>query len=364
MLLSKMHYAIELAKLGHRVYFVNPPREGNSTALIETGAYVSGVQVLLMKPLKYALPLRHKLLPLYNLCMKRYAKAIRKIAGGHIDELWNFNPNSFPDMRAFGATKNLLLIFDFYKGRHVEQAAGAADIVLAPSQLILDHYKKNYRRGYFLQHGLGADFVNASQLSLDQLNIYQAGRVRKVGYTGNLLRQAMNIGVMQQIISDNPGIEFHIWGPYSQKENNVTDTNIPISNEWEAFIGFLKNVANVFLHGVTAAEDLAKAMQQMDAFLFVYSAGNDMNAASNSHKLLEYISTGKTVISSYVSTYEGTGLIEMCKDEAKLPLFFKQIIDNLEQYNAVEKQHERISYALNNSYAEQINRVQEYLYKA
>jgi len=118
-----------------------------------------------------------------------------------------------------------------------------------------------------------------------------------------------------------------------------------------------------FLHGVTEQEALAKAMQDMDVFLFVYSANADMNAASNSHKLLEYISTGKTVVSTYVSTYKGTALLEMCKDENELPALFNQVKDNISQYNSIDKQQARISYALNNSYAAQIDKIEKLLYK-
>ncbi|HQW84014.1 MAG TPA: hypothetical protein PK987_06135 [Ferruginibacter sp.] len=363
MLLSKMHYAIELAKLEQKVYFVNPPVNENFSTLIQKGNMVSGVQLLYMKPLKHALFLRHKVFPLYKLIMRRYANRIRMITGGKIDELWNFNPHSFPDVKAFEASKNILLLYDFYKGRHVEFAVKQADIVFSPSQLILDYYKRFNPASHFLQHGLGASFVKFSKESLQSLTNSKQGELKKVGYTGNLLRQAIHTNLLQQIISAHPGIEFHIWGPYTKVGNNVTDINENLHTDLKQFISFLQKTTHVFLHGVTEQEALAKAMQDMDVFLFVYSANADMNAASNSHKLLEYISTGKTVVSTYVSTYKGTALLEMCKDENELPALFNQVKDNISQYNSIDKQQARISYALNNSYAAQIDKIEKLLYK-
>jgi glycosyltransferase involved in cell wall biosynthesis len=362
MMLSKMHYAVELGKMGHRVYFVNPPRKTN-TLLVSKGEIVNGVQLLDIKPLASALFLRHKLLRVYNWLMSRYARKIRQVAGGEIDELWNFNPNSFSGMGAFAAKKNIVLLYDFYRGKHVEWAVKNADIVLAPSRVILDHYSRFNKAAYFLQHGLGAQFVNHSQVRLRALATgISDTKVTKAGYTGNLLREAMNIALMEKIIRSHPGIEFNFWGPYSLSENNVTDHTATISKEWQLFIRFLKDAPNVVLHGVKEQEALSEAMQDMDVFLFVYSANTDMNAASNSHKLLEYISTGKAVISNMVSTYKEKGLLEMCMHEEDFPALFDHVINNIEQYNAVEKQQERIEYALNNSYVEQIGKIQHYLY--
>lgn len=363
MMLSKMHYAIELSRMGNKVYFINPPREDIST-LVKKAETISDVQLLYMKPMKNALFLRHKILPLYNLLMHRYAKKIRELTGGNIDELWNFNPNSFSDVTSFGAKKNILLIYDFYKGKHVAHAVKAADIVLAPSSLIIDYYKPFNKAAYFLQHGLSAAFVEESNKRLLSLSTVNKNKTLKVGYTGNLLRQAMNTLVLEKIIASHPEIEFHIWGPYSHSDNNVSDANENISKQMQQFISFLKNSSNVFLHGVTAQDELAKAMQEMDAFLFVYSATTDMNAASNSHKLLEYISTGKVVISSFVSTYKNTGLLEMCADENSFPSFFSDIVNNIELHNSIAKQRERITYAIENSYTSQIAKIQQLLYSA
>jgi hypothetical protein len=101
----------------------------------------------------------------------------------------------------------------------------------------------------------------------------------------------------------------------------------------------------------------------MDAFLFLYSPAKDLNGASNSHKLLEYLSTGKPVISTYVSNYEGTGLLEMGRreDEPLLNALFDEVTHNLALYNSPERQQQRIQFALDNTYRRQVVRIREFI---
>ena len=183
----------------------------------------------------------------------------------------------------------------------------------------------------------------------------------KIGYVGNLLRAAINVDIARKIILDHPDKEFHFWGPTSLDENNVSPAELQIDAELMSFLDFLHTQENVFLHGVTIQEELAKDLFKMDLFLFLYSASKDINEASNSHKLIEYLSTGKVVVSTFVSNYSGTNLLEMTEDQ-KLPVLFKKVTNDLEQFNAIDKQKQRIKFALDNTYSNQINRIQSFIY--
>jgi hypothetical protein len=101
----------------------------------------------------------------------------------------------------------------------------------------------------------------------------------------------------------------------------------------------------------------------MDAFLFIYSPRTEMNGASNSHKLLEYMSTGKVIIATHVSSYAGTDLLEMSDpmEEQRLPDIFDAVIRDLAGYNSAERQIGRIRFALDNTYARQVERVQQFI---
>ncbi|HEY4338015.1 MAG TPA: hypothetical protein VGM89_19025 [Puia sp.] len=365
MLLSKMHYAIELAGLGNDVYFVNPPRDngGNQLAAISPEKPNEGVTVIDTKPIARALFLRYKLFPLYRSWVTgRYIKAIRRLVQKPIDEVWCFDPHTYVDLTGFGAKRSVLLLYDFYTGRHVFRSAETADAIVSVSSVILDHYRRATPPSLLMQHGLGKHFARLAEEKLQRQHFpQQQGEKIKIGYTGNLLRVGMNTDLGQAIISGHPEIEFHFYGPYSSEGNNVSIGEA--AAELLSFVDYLKAQPNVMLHGMKEQSVLASALFEMDAFLFLYSPSKDLNGASNSHKLLEYLSTGKPVISTYVSNYEGTNLLEMGRreDEHRLGSLFDEVTNNLAVYNSPERQQQRIRFALDNTYRRQVVRIREFI---
>jgi hypothetical protein len=382
MLLSKMHYAIVLAEMGNKVYFVNPPVDPpakepatssakalpipSAKALATViGNEVSGNLVIIdTRTIKGSLFFRHKLFFIYRRLSKRYASAIKKIVAAPIDELWCFNPHIYVDLRNFGAKKTILLIYDFYKGKHVFRSAETADGIITISRLILDHYQYTRPPKLLLQHGLGKHFADlaAARLKDQDFRIAGNGKIR-IGYMGNLLRAGMNTEIATKIIRDNQDKEFHFWGPGSLHDNNVNGAGGDIPPGLLEFIEWLKQQGNVFLRGVRDQGSLSRELAEMDAFLFLYSPRKEMNAASNSHKLLEYLSTGKAIISTHVSNYADTDLLVMCgqEEEEKLPELFNKVINDLPLYNDMEKQKNRIAFALDNTYARQVERIQHFI---
>ena len=364
MLLSKMHYALALVEKGYKVFFVNPPEagEGPLTRVVETRQ--DGHLVIIgTRILSSGLFFRHKFFSIYKLMIRRYVRGIQKIVGGPIDEVWNFNPHVYVDLRSFGARKTLLLIYDFYKGEHVFKTAETADGVVTVSQLILDHYQGVTPPKLLVQHGLGKHFEARSKARLEKKDFGsgEQGKIR-IGYVGNLLRVGMNTEVATEIISRHKDLEFHFWGPSSLKNNNVNGTGGTVPQDLLDFIVFLESQPHVKLHGVAEQETLAEGLSGMDAFLFLYSPKKEMNSASNSHKLLEYLSTGRVIVSTGVSNYDGTDLLVMChkEEEERLPEMFDTVLADLGSYNAEARQLERIRFALDNTYSRQVDRIQEF----
>lgn len=376
MLLSKMHFALELVRKGNRVFFVNPPRQLAGRKLAVTGESLEGGKLTIIhtNTVRGSLFLRHKLFFLYRMLSRRYVRAIRPLAGGQIDEVWSFNANQYIDLGPFGARKSIVLLYDLYQGSHIFKALENADALISVSQVILDYYKDAPPPKLLLQHGLGPHFAEQARKRLGKLEELTAGgsgagnagapaaKIR-VGYTGNLLRAGMNTAVAMEIISRHPEIEFHFWGPSSLNENNVNDVGYSAPPELLAFIEFLRGRKNVFLHGIVTQQELSERLFEMDAFLFIYSPKKEVNGASNAHKLLEYISTGRVVLATHVSGYAGTDLLEMCGsgEEDSLPAIFDRTVKDLEIHNARERQVRRIHYALDNTYARQVERVEQFI---
>jgi hypothetical protein len=366
MLVSKMHYALELVKRGNKVIFVNPPGGWNGKSLAGLREKMEGGKLVIVdcKSVPGFLFLRHKLFFLFKLLNARYIRAIRRLAGGHVDQVWCFNPNVIVDLRPFRATRSILFLYDLYSGRHVWKATESADAIVTISQVILDRYKDARPKKLLMQHGLGQHFASRAEAKLAS-NVYSAvGDSKiKVGYIGNLLRVGMNTGIAKRVIEAHPGIEFHFWGPSSMQDNNVTSRDGLIIPELTAFIGFLQQQPNVFLHGVAGQQELAEKLPAMDMFLFLYSPRRELNGASNAHKLLEYLSTGKTVVSTHVSNYAGTGLLMMSDAAAEddLPDLFDQAVEDLPHHNSAENQIRRIRFALENVYPRQVERILEFV---
>ena len=62
-------------------------------------------------------------------------------------------------------------------------------------------------------------------------------------------------------------------------------------------------------------EELAVAYQNADAFLICYDVIKDQSKGTNYHKVLEFISTGKVVISNNITTYyNNPHFVQMVKE--------------------------------------------------
>jgi hypothetical protein len=83
---------------------------------------------------------------------------------------------------------------------------------------------------------------------------------------------------------------------------------------------------------------------------------------SNSHKIMEYLSTGKPVITQPVSSYSGSDLLYMMQDaKGDFADFFKTVIDHLRSGEDPKLAHKRMEYALENSYEAQLVRIEQML---
>ena len=122
---------------------------------------------------------------------------------------------------------------------------------------------------------------------------------------------------------------------------------------------------NVKLHGPVNANVLAGEFLRMDAFLICYDVERDQSKGTNYHKIMEFLSTGKIIISNNITTYSGRpDLVQMVPERSSnkgLPALFRQVMKNIDEYNSLEKSKRRKEFALENVYSKQIKRIQDYL---
>lgn len=361
-----MHFAIELAGLGNKVYFVNPPTKNNQPgrAVLNTQIEFPNIKIIDTRIFRRSLFFRHKLFFIYELISARYIKTIKKIVGEKISEVWCFNPQVYVNLDKFNAEKSLLLLYDMYQGKHVFKAAESAQYIISVSQLILDQFKNTKAPKLLLQHGLGKFFADKADQKMAQQDFSKPGTGKiKIGYTGNLLIAGMDIDAVIKVINQHQDKEFHFWGPFDLGVHNNISSGV-LHTENRLFIEFLKRQENVFLHGVKSQSELVKGISEMDAFLLMYLPGKGLSQASNSHKIMEYLSTGKVVVSNFISNYAGSDLIEMVEEENEdLGELFNRVTAGLSFYNSEVKQKQRIEFALDNTYSRQVDRIYKFVFK-
>jgi hypothetical protein len=80
---------------------------------------------------------------------------------------------------------------------------------------------------------------------------------------------------------------------------------------------------------------------------------------------MEYLSTGKVIVSNNVTTYKDrpdlVTMPQQRENNRELPSLFKEVISRLDEYNSSLLQAQRIGTASQNTYEKQLDRVQEAL---
>jgi|TARA_Y100000310_G_scaffold339603_1_gene432780 hypothetical protein len=342
---------LALAKRGNKVFYLNPPRILNSK-LIDI-KYIE----YNLKTVDYSPTIRGtNCLPIFfRKHFHRYsAKNILDSLNESIDINWSFDPSSFQFMNSFRAHLNIFHPVDVHYHRFEKTIAKYADLIFASSDKILDRYGDLSIPKYKINHGLAEHFFNVGSKHFDFIK--NPGRVN-VGYVGNLHYQYLDTTILMKIIINHPQVDFYFIGPYKQ-------SNIGRKQYNSKFIQCLKNMSNTFLIGPVKSDDLPLYLNKFDLFLMCYTGDRNISQLANPHKILEYLSTGKVIVTHYIDEYKNNdGLICMSNNNFDLPKLFTKVMSKLDYYNSNHKSHQRISFAKNNTYDKQLDRIELILQK-
>lgn len=342
---SKHHYASLLSE-NNEVYFFNPPSNRNKIFDIKKG----------LKIVDYSLPKGINRMPRFLRVVIQSILAKRLMQQRVLpnpDIIWSFDPYVFQDLSVFNkrATK-------IYHSVDVHQTdlelfcVTNADVVFSTADLILDRFKGMPTPMFQINHGLALHFLDEDirpvELPGDSHNI-------KVGYVGNLNYPFMDYETLYKILREHCSINFYFIGPNSA--SNLLDKPKYLED-----VERIKKLDNVFLLGAKPSSELPAYLNKMDAFLMCYRAEENIAHMANPHKILEYLSTGKVVVTHYIDQYKDrSDLIEMVRSNVDLPSLFSKVVANVEVYNTISKVIARKLYAQENTYTNQLSKIETIL---
>lgn len=337
---SKHHYAIHLAKNQNKVFFLNPPgrrfeRFPTQYANLWSIQYKGFVRGLRFFPrLIQRLVIRYVFMKLEKLC------------GASFDVVWSFDNSVFYDFDALPASiLTISHIVDLNQNFQTERAASTAQFCFCTTDPIKERLLKSNPHVYKINHGFNVVKHNKT--------ISLPGKARKKTiYSGNLSMPYIDWSIMYTIVKDNADVDFHFIGPNGYDFNEKTDSH-------HIFKRRLFDFANVFMIGKIEADLIPAYLMSADILLVSYQEKYFQDQA-NPHKMMEYLGSGKVIVSSFTKEFEDCrDLIEMSKKNEDLPSIFKRVANNLEYFNSVRLQQQRTSFALRNTYDNQILKIEE-----
>lgn len=344
---SKHHYALELSLNGNKVYFLNPPTPSylrSALKLFFINENLTVIDYTLFKGIN-RLPTRiKKLLYLWK------AREILNRIGSQPDIVWSFDPYVFQELSCFGNEAIKIYHCVDFCTTHLElEVAQNADLILGTSKRMLQRFDRLNTNVHKIGHGLSREFIRNSDCDL---NIH--GTAVRVGYIGNLLSNYIDWDTLITLVMNYPQIEFYFIGPL----RNSNLGNFTAKNE----VKIIQEQKNVFLLGEMNTKELAQKLPEFDFFIMLYKSDIEI-ALDNPHKVLEYLSTGKTVVMNYTEEYKDSqNLVEMVSDNSEFIERFDAVSKNLDLFNSIKRRQKRIEFSHSNSYKNKISKIEDILY--
>ncbi|MBF6650302.1 hypothetical protein [Methylobacter sp. BlB1] len=341
---SKHHYATTLASLGYRVYFLNPPDNKLSEILIKNTVY-DNLWVI-------SAPIVAKGLRFYPALFRRWMEArwlqqLEDQIRSAFSIVWLFENSRFFDMNFAGSRLKIYHQVDSNQNFHIPVAAASADICFCTTNYIKKVIEPFNNKVFKIHHGFSSSLTK-KPLSEEQRALFTQSKLNVV-YIGNLDISFLDIDLLVSLIKRYPHIYFHLVGHYSE--------NKKLFSACSAF-------ENVIWWGKVESTLIPSILAECDIQLLLYKAENqqDKEQLANPHKVMEYLESGKITVATYTDEYKDKlYLLEMVDNSKDYESTFQKVLENLDFYNSMEKQQQRIEFAKNNSYEKQLEKISSLL---
>lgn len=336
---------MNLARLGHRVFFLDPPDESLQEFVL---APVDGhPNLTVVRGPKVAAGLRFHPPFLRRWRETLWLARLEKTIGCHIDSIWLFENSRFFDLRFAGDRLKIYHQVDLNQDFQPEVAAATADICFCTTDFIRERLLPHNARTFKIHHGLAAH-VSQTVLS-DQQEAWFNQTGPHAVYIGNLDIAYLDAELLSEAARTFPAVRFHFVGGYS---------------EHGALRTLTQDLPNVIWWGKVGSELIPAILQRVDVQLVTYKAAEYRAQLASPHKLMEYLASGKVIVATYTDEYKDKRyLLEMVDDSADYLAAFGRVIQRLDEYNSPARIAERKAFAQEHTYEKQVSRIFDLIHK-
>jgi glycosyltransferase involved in cell wall biosynthesis len=333
--LSKHHYAAALMAAGAHVFFLGPDEHIASGVSVERAA--DNAPAIVHRPP----PMRGMRLLPRAMRAKAEAMQIDELAdacGGAFDILWNFDLHRFRSLTARShARLRIQHVMDLRKAGDLGEPACHADLVIVVSPGMAKGLDERTTRILHLPHA----WMPRPHRDMD-LPSFPPGP--RLGYLGNLAMRGIHWPSLLEIARRHPKAQLFLMGPLSGAFGESTR----LDPEMEAA---LRALPNVHFTGALPYDHVPAWLEAMDVLLIAYDPKALGNPATSSHKLLEYLASGRVVLSSHLEDHADLdGLMVMARPGRSITEAIDKVILDLDDLNAPKLKQERKAYAASRTY--------------
>ena len=297
---SKIHIANYLQKK-HNVFFLNP--YSSIKELFCFHEKISKIKILNFFSINFL-----KFFVSHEFIERYYFKKIKKVIQ-NIDIVWGFDHDRDYLIKYLNANLKIFHITDEFKNkRSIQLINQYSNYIFSVSKNLAKGFKK--KNTFIVGHFISEKFLKVKYL-------FKSNK-KNIALTGNFFNQDLDIKSLEILIRNNPNLNFHLIGPISKNDFKY---KLKLKKSRSLELINIKSYKNVITYGSVPPEKLILIYKSMDAFLILYKK----KLYDNSHKILEYFSTGLPVFSSSrFLSIDSKYLIILKKN-----FFKKQILTNL-----------------------------------
>ncbi|MFA0961297.1 hypothetical protein AB9P05_05800 [Roseivirga sp. BDSF3-8] len=339
---SKHHYARLLARLGNTVVFLSS--DGSTCQLYKTG--IENLYRATYKPFFRGIGYFPSFLR--RSFQKRKLKPLEKRLGKAFDVVWSFDSSVFYDLDSLGKDRiKIAHLVDISESFKVVEMALSADLCLGISDQVVDRFIRHNPETYKVRHGY-------SPVAPTPLADPLPGENKvKALYVGNLSRDIIDWETIGQTIHQNPDVDFLFMGP---EGDNLGSGDKPAGAKLSVMAE-----DNFYKLPPVPSEQIMSFLSQADILMVVYVQDDPVHVA-NPHKMLEYLASGKPIVSTHAGEYAHLqDLIFMTDTNGQYADLFTSVVRDLRRHSAEERMKQRIDYAMSQTYEDKLNEIESHI---